>query len=141
MPVARPAPNDTENTDISYPLDLMRDVGLALMKQATQNLSTHQNLWNTIQQWIDDSAPTFSTWTLGGTLIDVRSYLTNVLASHAQRLQDSYEWQMSIGQALIDAVVQISAVEQQISNGFTTDEGTSIPSSQTSPSPRHGSVR
>lgn len=49
MPVSEPEQDGPGNTDVSYPLDLMNEVGLSLVQQAIQNVSTHQSLWNALR--------------------------------------------------------------------------------------------
>lgn len=123
MPLPTPSDQGSSNDDITYPLDLMNEVALTIFQQTQQAMETHQQNWQVIAQWIEESAPTFSQ--LGINLVDVRSYLKNVLEPHAQRLQASYQWQMDTAQALVDAVAQIETAEQQIADGFPQHDGSS----------------
>lgn len=106
---------------IAYPLDLMNQTALTILQKAQDAMVTHQSTWKIIQDWIDHSAPTDSQMGIGWP--DVRSYLSNVLDSHAQRLQASYQWQIDTAQAIINAVQQITTVEQENTNGFTVGSG------------------
>ncbi|HEU5378576.1 MAG TPA: hypothetical protein VFV38_24410 [Ktedonobacteraceae bacterium] len=136
MPLPIPQNQGSSNDDITYPLDLMNEVALTIFQQTQQAMETHQQNWQVIAQWIEESAPKFSQ--LGINLVDVRSYLKNVLEPHAQRLQASYQWQMDAAQALVNAVEQIQTAEQQIADGFTQSSG----SSGGDQHPRgHGSLR
>src|SRR5579875_1922905 len=120
MPVA-PPPGDqgSANDTVTYPIDLMSEAALTIFQRTQQAMQTHQQAWQAIQRWIEESAPKFSE--LGIDLIDVRSYLTNVPAPHAQRLQATYQWQMDAAQALVNAVEQIRTTDQQMAQSFTPE--------------------
>lgn len=132
-----PPPNQGSSSDkITYPLDLMNEVAQTIFQKTQQAMDTHQQNWNIVQQWIEESAPKFSE--LGINLMDVRPYLKNVLERHAQRLQASYQWQMDAAQALMDAVQQIETAEQHIADGFTDGDGSTGGNQH---SRGHGSLR
>lgn len=123
MPLLPPAHQGSTGDEIAYPLDLMNEVALTIFQKAQQAMEMHQQNWASIQRWIEESAPTFSE--LGITLVDVRSYLKNVLEPHAQRLQASYQWQLDAAQALVNAVEQIRATDQKMADSFTSGDNSS----------------
>ncbi|HLG76631.1 MAG TPA: hypothetical protein VKX46_09455 [Ktedonobacteraceae bacterium] len=123
MPIAPPPENQGSADDIiSYPTDLMSEVALTILQRTQQAMQNHQQAWQAIQRWIEESAPKFSQ--LGVGLIDVRPYLTNVLVPHAQRLQASYEWQWNAAQTLVSAIEQIRTTDQNIARSFTPETST-----------------
>jgi hypothetical protein len=122
MPYVSPGGPGDSNT-ITYPVDLMRSVGLKVMQRAQQAMDDHQRLWSAIEEWIGTCAPRDALYTHNHYDIydlDVRPYLHSVLGPHAQRLWDAYQWQMNIGQALIDAAEQMSNLDQQIASSYGT---------------------
>ena len=123
MPPLPPQKQGSTGETVLYPVDLMNEVALTIFQQTQQAMQTHQQNWQTVQQWIEESAPKISS--LGISLVDVRSSLKNVLEPHARRLQASYQWQMDAAQALVNVVEQIRDADQQMANSFTGGDSSS----------------
>ncbi|MDQ2907129.1 MAG: hypothetical protein ABI456_08565 [Ktedonobacteraceae bacterium] len=122
MPFA-PPPSTGSNDEILFPKDLLREAASTIFNNAMHASENHGALWNTVENWIQASAPKDTLFLLGD-LVDVRSYLTNVLQPHAERLRASYDWQMSFASALMQAIDTIETTDEQIAASF---DGTSSP--------------
>lgn len=117
-----PAGSDPSSRDeIRIPTDLLREVAAEILAEVGQALALHDQTWHAIQAWIDESSPTYGTADLGSGMIDphVPHHLNEVLQPHAQRLRASYEWQISVAQALFAAVDAVETTEQGLANGFS----------------------
>ena len=116
------------NEDMSYPIDLLRETAAKILANASLALDEHNRNWSAVQAYINSNGPRpFNFWSPAqsqyDTEFDVRSYLENVLAPHAQRLQASYQWQIQFASTLFAAIDAVEGADNDVAQSFRPVQG------------------
>jgi hypothetical protein len=105
----------TGNSDesILYPIDLMRQVAAKLLVQADVAQQEHDRIYAQVQSFLEAN--------------DVDGTMAAVVKPHAQRMRDSYEWQIQLASTLFDAIDAMENTDQNVSQRFTPTHGFARP--------------
>ncbi|MDQ2715706.1 MAG: hypothetical protein M3Z08_12425, partial [Chloroflexota bacterium] len=92
---------------LSYPVDYMRTTAAKILVRAQQALDEHDKAWNAALNYCETTPSDFGAHV-------VRA----VLQPHAQRLRQSYEWQLALAQSLFDAIDSVEGTDVSIRDLF-----------------------
>jgi hypothetical protein len=116
------------NEEMSYPIDLLRETAAKILANANLALDEHTRNWSAVQAYINSNGPRpFNFWSPDqqsyDIQFDVRPYLENVLAPHAQRLHESYQWQIQFATALFAAIAIVEGADNDVAQSFRSSHG------------------
>ncbi len=125
-----PAGGDSSSgsDEMSYPLDVLGETAAKILANANLALDEHTRHWSVVQAYIDSNGPRpFNVWSPTqaqyDAQLDVRPYLDNVLTPHAQRLHDSYQWQIQLATALFAAIAAVEGADTDVAQSFRPAQG------------------
>jgi hypothetical protein len=113
---------------MSYPIDLLRETAVKILLNANTALDEHTRNWSAVQAYVNSNGPRpFNFWSPTqqsyDIQFDVRPYLEHVLAPHAQRLQESYHWQIQFANTLLAAIATVEGADSDVAHSFRSTHG------------------
>ena len=112
MPQIAPEPGGSNSDLLSYPVDYMRTTAAKILVRAQQALDDHDKAWSSVLNYCETTPSDFGVHV-------VRA----VLQPHAQRLRQSYEWQLALAQSLFDAIDSVEGTDVSIQDMFNNFHG------------------
>ncbi len=98
------------NEEMSYPIDLLREVAAKILANASLGLDEHTTAWQKTQSYVDANPA-------------LRPFMDAVLVQHEQHLRASYQWQLDLASALFAAIDTVEGADNDVAQSFRPQHG------------------